>query len=96
MLDDEVDQVQRGMTADVDITVANKENILTVPSSAVKPYQGGKAVRVVGENGEIEFVVVEVGSKGEGRTEILSGIEEGQEVIVTLANDQVERSGGFF
>ena len=96
LLEEDVAQLQRGMTVDVDITVASLDNILTVPSSSVKPYQGGKAVRVVDKDGEIEFVPVVAGSKGDGKTEILSGIEEGREVIVTLTNEQNERSGGFF
>ncbi|MDP4030968.1 MAG: efflux RND transporter periplasmic adaptor subunit [Patescibacteria group bacterium] len=95
-LDDKLDLIKRGMTADVDITVASKDNVLTVPSSAVKPFKGGKAVRVIADNGEIEFIPVEVGSKGGGKVEIISGIKAGDQVVVTLANDQVERSSGLF
>ena len=96
VLDEQVDSIKRGMTADVDIVVASKEDILTVPASAVKPYEGGKAVRVVDDQGEIEYIPVEVGSRGDGMIEILSGIDEGTEVIVALANDQIERTGGLF
>lgn len=85
-----------GMTADVDIVVSKKENVLTVPSSAVKPYEGGRAVRVVGSKGEIEFTPVEVGSRGEGLTEIISGIDEGTQVIVALKNEQVQRGPSLF
>jgi multidrug efflux pump subunit AcrA (membrane-fusion protein) len=88
--------IRSGLTADVDITVDGREGILTVPSSAIKPYQGGKAVRIVGANGEVEFVPVEVGIQGGGKTQIISGIEEGTQVITALADDQVERSGGLF
>jgi len=95
-LEEKSDLIKRGLTADVDITVAGKDNALTVPSSAVKPYQGGKAVRMVGDNDEIEFIPVEVGLKGGGKAEIISGIKEGDQVVVTLANDQVERSRGLF
>ena len=96
VFDEQVESIRRGMTADVDIVVASKEDILTVPASAVKPYEGGKAVRVVDSKGEIEFIPVEVGSRGDGMIEIISGIDEGTEVIVALANDQIERTGGFF
>jgi len=95
-LEEKSDLIKRGLTADIDITVSSKDNVLTVPSSAVKPYQGGRAVRVVGNKGEIEFIPVEVGSKGGGRTEIISGIEEDNQVIVALTNEQVERNGGLF
>ncbi len=96
VLDEILERVQPGMTADVDIIVASKDNVLTVPSSAVKPYQGGRAVRVVGSDGEVVFVPVEVGARGDRRTEILSGISEGTEVIVSLANEQIERNASFF
>lgn len=95
-LEEKSDLIKRGLTADVEIRVASKDNVLTVPSSAVKPYQGGKAVRVVGKKDEIEFIPVEIGSKGGGKVEIISGIEEGDEVIVALPDDEIERSGGFF
>ena len=86
-----------GLTADVDITVAVMDNILLVPSSAVKPYEGGRAVRVVGDKGDIEYMPVEVGIRGNGSTQRLSGIDEGTQVIVALKNEQVERqSSGLF
>jgi len=90
------DSIRAGMTADVDIEVASKENVLTVPSSAVKPYEGGRAVRVVGAEGEIEYIQVEVGARGDGVTEIVSGINEGTQVIVALKNEQVKRQGPSF
>lgn len=93
-LDELSDVIRSGLTADVDIIVSTKENVLTVPSSAIKPYQGGRSVRVIGEDGEIEFIPVEVGSRGDGRSEIISGIDEGTEVVVALSNEQVERSSG--
>lgn len=96
VLNENTESIMGGMTADVDIVVATKENVLTVPSSAVKPYQGGRAVRTLNNEGEIEYIPVKTGSRGEGKIEILSGIEEGTQVIVTLANDQIERSGGLF
>lgn len=85
-----------GMTVDVDITVDSVEGVLTVSSSAVKPYEGGRAVRVVGDGGEIEYIPVETGASGGGRTQIVSGIDEGQEVIVALTNEQVDRGPGLF
>lgn len=96
LLEESDDLVRRGMTADVEITVAAKEDIIVVPSSAIKPYQGGKAVRVVNDKDEVDFVPVEIGIRGDGKTEIISGISEGTEVVAALANEDVERSGGLF
>ena len=43
VINQDTDLIRSGLTADVDITVSSKDNILTVPSSSVKPYQGGKS-----------------------------------------------------
>jgi len=98
VLDDPDPSIKGGMTADVDITVASKDNVLTVPTSAVKPYEGGRAVRVVGDKGDVKYIPVETGSKGDGKIEITSGISQGQQIITALTNDQVKRtsSGGLF
>ena len=48
------------------------------------------------EKGEIKYITVEVGSRGNGDTEIISGIEEGTQVIVALKNEQVQRKKASF
>lgn len=88
--------IKPGMTANVDIEVDKKVNVLSVPNSAVKPYKGGRAVRIVNaETKEMEYIPVEIGIKGEERTEITKGIVENQEIIVSLPNDQIKRPGLF-
>lgn len=90
------DKLKFGMTVDVDITTNIVENALTVSNSAIKPYKGGKAVRVVNpKTNEADFISVEIGIKGEKETEILSGVTEGQKVITSLTNEQVKTKGMF-
>lgn len=89
-------RIKPGMTANVDIEVDRAENVLSVPNSAVKPYKGGRAVRVENKKTKgIEYVPVVIGIKGEERTQILKGIKPGQEIIVSLPNDQIKRQGLF-
>ena len=84
------------MTADVEIETKNLTNILVVPNSAVKPYQGEKAVRVVDKvTKQVKYVPVVVGVKGENKTQILKGINQGQEVIQSLSNEQIKRPSLF-
>jgi HlyD family secretion protein len=91
------DQIKPGMTASVDIEVDKETNVLSVPNSAVKPYKGGRAVRVVdSETKEMKYIPVEVGLKGDTRTQIIKGISEGQEVITALSNDQVKQQQSMF
>ena len=89
-------QLKSGMTVDVEIETSSKEQVISVPNSAVKPYQGGRAVRVLNRvTGELEFIPVIIGIRGEEYTEIVEGVEPGTEIVVSISNDNIEREGGF-
>lgn len=89
------DQLRPGMNGDLEITTNTVTDILTVPNSSIKPYQGERAVRVPDEKGEIKYIPVEIGIKGEEKTQITKGLEEGQEIIISLTNEQIKRPGLF-
>ena len=84
-----------GMNADVTITTNKLDNVLSVPNSAIKPYQGGRAVRVPLGKDKTKFVPVVIGVRGTTRTQILKGISEDQDIITALSNEQVKRPGLF-
>lgn len=86
-------RIRSGMTANVDISTETRTNALSVPNSAVKPYQGGRAVQVL-VNNEPEYIPVRVGIRGRERTEILEGLNEGQEIITGARNEVVQRESG--
>lgn len=88
-------KLRSGMTADASITTREVKNVLAVPNAAVKPYQGGRAVRVPGKNGKITYVPVQIGVRGETTTEIISGLAQGREIIISLSNETVKRAGLF-
>jgi len=80
-LDDTDKAIKPGMTANVKITTAQKDNVLSIPSRAVKTG-ATKTVRVL-ENNVAKEVVVETGLKAdEGKVEIVSGLSAGQQVIL--------------
>ncbi len=89
------DRLKTGMTVDIDIVTNKLEDVLSVPSTATKPYQKGRAVRKLDSNGEIEFLPVKIGVKGKEFTQITEGLEEGEEIIVSLTNEKVERTSPF-
>jgi len=75
-------RIRSGMTADVTIATAQKENVIAVPQRAIVRQNGNRFVRVVQANGAIEQVQVETGLQGsDGRVEIISGLTEGDQVI---------------
>lgn len=91
------EKLRSGMTVDTDIVTNTVPGVLSVPNAAVKPYQGGRAVRVPDKKtGKMTYVPVTIGVKGKERTEILKGIDENTDVILTLSNEQLKRSSGLF
>lgn len=73
-----------GMTANVTILTAKKDQVLVVPTRSVKTDQGSGAetVRVLDGNNIIEKTV-KLGLKGdEGRVEVIDGLSENQTIIV--------------
>lgn len=88
------DKLKAGMTADVDITTNKVENVLSVPNTAIKPYQKGRAVRIL-ENGKLEFIPVKIGVKGKEFTQITEGLAEGQQIVESLTNEKAARTGLF-
>lgn len=90
------EKLKYGMTIDADIKTKTVNNALTVANSAIKPHKGGRAVRVYDKKTKkIEFIPVEIGIKGQDKTEIASGISEGQEIISSLKNEQIKIKGAF-
>lgn len=79
-----------GMTFDGDIVTQKLENVLTVPNSAVILDKGVKTVRIL-TGKTLQNIPVSVGIKGETRTQILKGVEEGQEIIVALTNEKAAK-----
>lgn len=69
------------MTANVTIFLETHENVLTVPRGAIRRDQGEYQVRVE-ENGQIEERIVSVGWRDDSYTEILSGLTEGETVLI--------------
>ena len=85
---EENEAIKSGMTANLDIRTDMREMVISVPQRAVISQHGEKIVKIVkGENmGQpvIEEVLVETGIRGsDGTIEIISGINEGDKVIIS-------------
>jgi HlyD family secretion protein len=85
------------MTVDTEIVTKELNDVISVPNSTIKPYKGGKAVRVPDRKAKEKFsyVPVVVGIRGNERTQIVEGLKEGQEVITAIANENIKRPGLF-
>jgi RND family efflux transporter MFP subunit len=80
------------MTANVTIEVATKENVLAVPNKAIKREEGGRAVYVM-QGGSVVRRPVKTGWKDSDYTEILSGLKEGERVLIGEAPGQAQPAG---
>ncbi len=80
--DDSSDLVLPNMGADGQIVVEEKENVLMVPTSAVTSERQNTYVTVL-ENGTEKRVEVKIGISDGRNTEIISGLNEGDKVVVS-------------
>lgn len=84
---DDMSKILNGMTANVVFSTGGKAGVLIIPQRAVR-INGEKKVRVL-ENGQIKEVEVRIGLKGDGgMVEVLSGLKEGDEVVVSVTDSK--------
>ncbi|MFA6252349.1 MAG: efflux RND transporter periplasmic adaptor subunit [Candidatus Paceibacterota bacterium] len=84
-LEGDDERVKPGMTANVVIKTDKKENVLFVPSRSIltDSKNGGRKYVKVLSNGQVTEKDVAIGIKGDGGfVEILSGLSEGEEVVL--------------
>jgi HlyD family secretion protein len=70
------------MTVSVDLTVASKAGALTVPSGTVRGASAVQPRVLVVQDGRVAERDVTLGLRGDGALEIVSGLDEGADVIV--------------
>jgi len=76
-------RLRDGQTARVDVTTAERENVLSVPNAAVRRQGDTDIVVVVEPDGRQRIVTIRAGLVGADRTEVVSGLSEGQRVILS-------------
>ncbi|NQV00761.1 MAG: efflux RND transporter periplasmic adaptor subunit [Parcubacteria group bacterium] len=77
----EDERIKPGMTVNLDIQTEKKENVLYLPYYLIKEKNGDKYVLVM-ENNEVKEKIIEIGLEGENSIEIISGLEEGESIVV--------------
>lgn len=80
------------MSTTANIITATKDNVLTVPSSAIQTSSGQSTVQVK-KNGQVSTVTVETGISSDTQTEIISGLSEGDEVVTSVTSTRSSQSG---
>ncbi|MCY3688730.1 MAG: HlyD family efflux transporter periplasmic adaptor subunit [Gammaproteobacteria bacterium] len=85
------DWLRPGMSAQVEILVASHEDVIYVPVQAVN-YFGTDQVVYVRRGGSVERRIIEVGDFSDSFIEVVSGLEEGEEVLLLPPREQLESS----
>jgi macrolide-specific efflux system membrane fusion protein len=88
-----VSDVYAGSSADVSITVKQLQNVLTVPSAAVRNSNGKTSVIVV-KNGKQHTQAVTLGVVYGQQTQITKGLSAGDQVLVTTVAVRSTTNGG--
>jgi RND family efflux transporter MFP subunit len=99
VLDETPEDAHAGMSADVTITTATAEGVLTVPTAALQGTEGNYRVRTLAGDGTVTAVPVEIGLTTASLAEITNGLSAGTTVVTGTASDLAGTSttgtGGF-
>lgn len=77
--------IKPGMTADVLVNTDNRSNVVFIASRAVLTRTGSdeKYVRILKTDGTVEERTIKLGLKADdGKVEVLSGLNEGEEIVL--------------
>lgn len=86
-LDNADARIRPGMSANIDIHTAEKDNVLMIPQRAVKTDSGNKkTVDILQADNTVKTVSVKTGLAGDdGVVEIVDGLKEGEKVVTFVA-----------
>ena len=82
LLNEYLKKLKPGFTANLDIIIGQRENVITVPYVAVKEDEQGKYVKIVEDDEIKEERRVEIGLGSDTRIEIKEGLEQGEKVVL--------------
>jgi HlyD family secretion protein len=75
-------RLKDGQTAQARVVTNQVEDVLTVPNSAVRKRGDQSTVTIIDANGAQQQVRFQAGLMGDDRTQVISGLREGQQVIL--------------
>lgn len=88
-------QIRPGMTANVSIVVQQRDNILLLPNRAVKTSGRQKIVTVLKDNKQTQ-VDVTLGMSNDTQSEVMSGLNEGDVVVIQQTTTATQGGAGGF
>ena len=77
-----------GYSADVEIILAGRENVLRIPTAAIQ--EGGKVLLFDAANGKLEERKIKAGLSNWEYTEVLEGLSAGDRIVTSLEKEGVK------
>jgi HlyD family secretion protein len=95
VIEDELPDIKPGISARAEIVITNLTDVLTVPMQAVTTIKGQPSCLVQKNRLGLTSVPVEIGLYNERFIEIKSGLEEGDQVLLSAlaSSDNIDLSG---
>lgn len=85
---DEANGLLVGYSADVEIVLATKDDILRVPTAAIQ--EGGKVLVLNADGGRLEERPIKTGIANWEYTEVLEGLQAGDKIVTSLEREGVK------
>ncbi len=85
---EDIQKMLVGYSADLEIVLDNRDNVLRVPTSAL--LEGGKVLRYQPETGKLEERTIKTGIANWEYTEVLDGLQPGDRIVVSLEREGVK------
>jgi len=82
------------MTTNIEIVAARKEDVPLIPADAISRRMGKETVLVMKDDGTSEPRPVQIGINDGFRAEVLSGLEEGETVVIRKSDMESRWRGG--
>lgn len=86
-LDTNSNDILSNMNVNANIILTQKHNIITIPSSTIQIQDEQPYIRIL-KNNAIKQVFIKTGISDNTNTEVLSGIKEGDQVVISTINNQ--------
>jgi len=87
-------ELRDGMSATAEVVVERRDNVLLIPNTVIQGTLQNPMVKVL-VSGKQEQRYVTLGLSDGANTEVLSGLQEGEKVVVPTSTS-AQQSGGFF
>ena len=95
-LDDVDPRIRDGMTAEADVIVEQRKNVLVVPNQFIRldREQNRAYVNLVDAEGQLKEIEITLGLQGQDSSEVVSGLNAGDVIAIDLSADRFSFFGG--